>query len=161
LNGSQATVPAGKRASSARLHASRQLRKANAQREIQKHVREREERLEVSEEKILQELAAVAFFDPRQLFDERGNVKPIHTLDEHTAKAIAAFNCMNLYKGTGEKRNCVGQLWKFRFENRLRALELLGRQLGLFTGRAEHIQDDEAIRQFAQQFDFAGASQVN
>jgi hypothetical protein len=46
-----------------------------------------------------------------------------------------AVSCVNLYKGRGEKRHCVGQRWKFRFGDRSRALELLGKYLGLFTGR--------------------------
>ncbi|MGD0009338.1 MAG: terminase small subunit [Terriglobia bacterium] len=132
LNGSQAAIRAGCKASNARLAASRLLRKVNVQREIEKLIREREERLNVSANNILQELAAVAFFDPRQLFDEHGNLKPIHTLDKRTAKAISAFSCVNLYKGRGEKRHCVGQRWKFRFGDRSRALELLGKYLGLF-----------------------------
>jgi phage terminase small subunit len=131
LNGSQAASRAGCRARNARLAASRLLRKANVQREIQKLVREREERLEVSAAKILQDLAAVAFFDPRQLFDEHGSLKPIHTLDERTAKGIVAFNCRKLYKGVGEKKRCIGEVWRFRF-GRFRALVLLGKCLGLF-----------------------------
>ena len=160
LNGSQAAIRAGCKARNARLAASRLLRKPKVQKEIQKLIREKEEKLKVSANRILQDLAAVAFFDIRKLFDEHSRLKPIHTLDERTAKAITAFSCTNLYKGAGEKRHCVGQRWKFRFGN-MRALELLGRHLGLFTGRVEHIQNDEAIRQLAQQSDFAGSSQAN
>jgi hypothetical protein len=79
----------------------------------------------------VQELADRAFPDPRLLFDEHGNVRPIHTLDDRTAKGIEKFSCRKLYKGVGEKRRCVGQEWKFRF-GRLRALVLLGKCLGLF-----------------------------
>lgn len=79
----------------------------------------------------------MAFFDPRELFDGHGRLKPIQTLDERTAKGISAFSCTDFYKGTGKKKHCVGQLWKFRF-GRLRALEILGKCLGLFAGRGEH-----------------------
>ncbi len=112
LNGSQAAIRAGCRASNARLAASRLLRKAKVQTEIQKLIREREETLAGSAEEILQELAAAAFFDPRQLFDEHGKLKPIHTLDERTAKAITAFSCTDLYEGRGEKRHCASALSK-------------------------------------------------
>jgi phage terminase small subunit len=131
LNGSQAAIRAGCRASNARLAASRLLRKAKVQREIEKLIREREERLEVSAAKILQELAAVAFFDCRQLFDEDGNMKPIHKLGEYVAKGIVSFSWRKLYKGKGEKKRCIGEVWRFRF-GQFRALVLLGKCLGPF-----------------------------
>ncbi len=144
LDGSQAAIRAGCRARNPRVAASRLLRKPKVEKVIHRLLREREAELELSANKILQELSAVAFFDPLQLFDEHGNLKPIHTLDERTAKAIS-FSWTNLYKGRGAKKRCVGQLWKFRFGNRLRALEMLGKCLGRFNGRAEQRPSHDAM----------------
>jgi hypothetical protein len=131
LNGSRPIKPAGCRVGTSRPHASRLLRKPHVQKELQKLAREREARLELSAQNVLRELADRAFFDPRLLLDEHGNVRPIHTLDERTAKGIEKFSCRKLYKGVGEKRRCVGQEWKFRFGHP-RALVMLGKCLGLF-----------------------------
>jgi phage terminase small subunit len=131
LNGSRPVKRAGCKVGTSRPHVSRLLRKPHVQKELQKLAQERAARLQLSAQNVVQELADIAFFDPRNLCDEHGHVKPIHTLDKRTAKGIEKFSCRKLYKGVGEKRRCVGQEWKFRF-GRLRALVLLGKCLGLF-----------------------------
>lgn len=41
-------------------------------------------------ERILREVARLAMFDVRKLYDEAGNLKPVHLLDDDTAAAIAS-----------------------------------------------------------------------
>lgn len=42
-------------------------------------------------ERLHEEIAAIAFSDPRKLFDEKGNVRNMHDLDDLTAKAVSGF----------------------------------------------------------------------
>ena len=130
LNGSCPAKRARCKVGTSRLHASRLLRKPHVQKELQKVAQTREARLVLSAHDVLQELADIAFFDPRQLFDEHGRVKPIRTLDERTARGIASFKKRDLYQGRGKNRRCIGVIWKFRFD-RMRALVTLAKCQGL------------------------------
>jgi tRNA A-37 threonylcarbamoyl transferase component Bud32 len=49
------------------------------------------ERLDLTGEQVLRELARIRFSDIRQLFDEQNVLRPIHSLPEQTAAMIASF----------------------------------------------------------------------
>jgi phage terminase small subunit len=48
-------------------------------------------RCEVTAEKVIREVSAVAFSDVRKLFNPDGSLKPVHELDDVTAAAISAI----------------------------------------------------------------------
>lgn len=48
-------------------------------------------RCEVTTEKVIREVSAVAFSDVRRLFNPDGSLKPVHELDDATAAAIAVI----------------------------------------------------------------------
>ena len=50
----------------------------------------------------------IARFDPRKLFDEKGNAKDIHELDLETAQALSGFDFVTLYEGEGEQKHAFG-----------------------------------------------------
>jgi phage terminase small subunit len=56
---------------------------------IQALVSERLEVAGVTADRTKHELARIAYFDIRRLFDESGNLKPIHMLDDDTAAGVA------------------------------------------------------------------------
>ena len=130
LNGSRPAKRAGCKVGTSRLHASRLLRKPHIQKALQRLAVETKARLELSAENVLQDLSDAATFDPRNLLDEHGHVKPIQTLDERTARGIASFKRRELYKGRGKNRRCIGVIWKFRFD-RLKPLVTLAKCQGL------------------------------
>jgi phage terminase small subunit len=70
--------------------ASRMLTGANVQAYISHRQRVLFEAASVDQERIIKELARCAFFDVRTLF-ENGRLKPVHELDEDTARAIASI----------------------------------------------------------------------
>jgi hypothetical protein len=78
-------------------------------------------KLEVTKERVIAELARVAFFDPRELFSADGSLKPTSELDHGTAAVISGIEVRH---GTT----------KLRFTSKINALELLGRYLKLWDG---------------------------
>lgn len=70
----------------------------------------------------------IALFDPRKLFDEDGNLKPIRDLDDDTAAAIAAFE-VNELLADGK---AIGHTRKMKFWDKGSAIEKAFRHLGLF-----------------------------
>jgi len=92
----------------------------------------------VTVEKVLRELYKLATVDIRQAFDEQGNLKPIKDLPEDVARAIASIESFEEYSGRGDKREPVGFTRKIKLSDKIRALELLGKYLKMFTDKVEH-----------------------
>lgn len=106
----------------------------------------RNARLDVTGDRVLQQLAILAFSDPRDLFDGDGALIPLHELDHDTATSIHTFETV------GRKG---GMITKVKLHDRRAALELLGRstRLSLFkesmdlthTHRFSELSDAELL----------------
>jgi hypothetical protein len=62
------------------------------------------EKLEFDARRVLQEAAVIAFYDPRQAFDERGSLKPLHEIPEHVARAISSVEILEEYEWEDGKK---------------------------------------------------------
>ena len=92
-------------------------------------------RPEITADNVLHELAKLAFFDPRKLFNPDGSPRHIAELDDDTAMALAGFEMIEQFEGSGDNRKHVGYLKKFKFVDKGQNLERLGRILGMFIER--------------------------
>lgn len=99
-------------------------------------------KLEVTVERIALETARIAFFDPRELFDDDGNPIPIGDLPEDVARAIAGVDVDDLYEGSGKDRARVGVTKKYKLASKLPALELLARWKKMLS-EGGGVKDDE------------------
>lgn len=100
----------------------------------------KEERIKVTtitQERVLLELARLAFFDPRKLYDDDGNPKPIQDLDDDTAACIAGLDIAEIWEGRGEDRVFVGYTKKYKLTDKKGSLELLGRHMAMFRDKIE------------------------
>jgi len=84
-------------------------------------------RFEVTAANTLEELARIAFFDPRKMFHANGRLKGIDELDDDTAAALASFEVITA-SGSDE----ILETRKNKFQNKLNALEQIVRHLGFF-----------------------------
>lgn len=91
----------------------------------------------VTPEKIISEYAKIAFLDPRRVFDEKGDLKPIVDLDDETAAAIAGIDHEDIYEGSGQDRVQVGVLKKIKLSDKRAALADLAKCMGMFIDRSE------------------------
>lgn len=119
------------RGNSAEVNAARLLRNAQVAAAIDKAMAERAARTEVNADRILSELAKIAFFDVRKALNDDGSLKPISELDRETSAALMSLDVIQLGKGEG------GVIRKVRLADKLRALELIGKHLGMFREREE------------------------
>lgn len=95
-------------------------------------------RLEISAERVLQEIAKMAFMDPRKFFRDDGSPKDITELDDDTAMSLAGMDVLEQFEGSGDERKFVGYVKKFKLADKGQNLERLGRNLKLFIDRTEH-----------------------
>jgi phage terminase small subunit len=137
LNATRAAIAAGYSKKTAEAAASRLLRNVKVRAETGKQTAERSERLEISADRVLQELARLAFLDPRRFFDADGIAKPITALDNDTARALAGMDVEELFEGRGDDRRRIGVVRKYKLADKKAALELLGKYLGLFVERLQ------------------------
>ncbi|MBK8509000.1 MAG: terminase small subunit [Candidatus Competibacteraceae bacterium] len=130
-NGAQAAIRAGYSPTGANARGAYLLANRSIAEEIQKLTAEIEERSMITAVRIRQEYAKIAFFDPRKLYDESGNLKPIGDLDDDTAAAITGIDVVTV----GNSIMGVGEVRKVRFDQKKGALDSLARHLGMFNDR--------------------------
>ena len=98
-------------------------------------VKERELRVE----RVIEALAIIAFADPRDFFDHRCRLLPIGQIRKNARRALASFK-VRKFRSTGCRRHGkkhVGRRYMLRFDNKIKALTMLARYLGMFprTGK--------------------------
>ena len=71
-------------------------------------------------------------------------VKQVTELDDVTAMALAGLEVSELFEDVGDQKHVYGLTKKFKLADRLRALEMLGRHMKMFTDKVEHT--DKCVR---------------
>ena len=124
--------PNCKKDETARVNGSRLLTKANIQIYVADKIKEREQRTEITQDMVINELAKIAFLDIRKLYTENGQLKNIADMDSETAGAISSLETLEEYEGYRDDREKIGDTQKVKLLDKTKALELLGRHLGMF-----------------------------
>ena len=133
LNATQAAIRTGYAAWSADVQGARLMGNARIAAEIAARMAAREKRTEITQDRVLLEIARLALFDPRKLFKEDGSPKGITELDDDTAAAIAGLDVV----ATGNAELGVGQVMKIKIADKNSALEKLARHLGMYNDKLD------------------------
>ena len=102
-------------------------------------------KLELSAENVLEELRRIAFADHGVYYDAEGNVKPLHLLTPEERAALASTETVVKNGEAGDGH--VDTVYKFKQWDKVKALELLCKHLGLVTEKHDHrlhIEDKRA-----------------
>lgn len=142
LNATKAAERAGYSPKSAYSQGHRLLKNVEIKAEINRLMLRRGERLDITADKVLQELAKLAFFDPRNLFNEDGSPKNINELDGNTAAAVAGLEVNEMFEGEGDQKHAFGLCRKIKLADKGINLERIGKHLKLFTDKTETTMDD-------------------
>ena len=129
--------PNCKKDETAKSAGSRLLTNVNVQNYISKKMKEREKRTEVTQDMVIKELAKIAFLDIRKLYTENGQLKNVADIDDDTAGAISSLETLEEYDGYGDEREKIGDTQKVKLLDKTKALELLGRHLGIFNDKLD------------------------
>lgn len=136
-NGTKAYLQAfpGCKPSTARVNSSDLLTKTDIVLRVRAIRRERMERLEITHEKILDELAKIAFLDPRGFFREDGSVLPVMEMDPDVVAALDSLKVKTLEKSTDDGVTRVVQITEIKHASKKSALELLMRYKEMITDK--------------------------
>lgn len=138
MNATRSAIAAGYSENSAGEQGSRLLTKAKVSEEIAKKTQERCEKLNITADRVLAEIAKLAFLDPRKFYDDKGNLREVTELDDETAACLAGVEVFEEFEGRGADRERIGQTKKIKFADKGINLERLGKHLKLFTEKIEH-----------------------
>lgn len=135
LNATQAAIRAGYSKKTAAEIGYENLRKPQIAEEIQKAMKRRANRLEISAERVLKEIAKVAFSDVRDVVtwdEETVKLTPSDQIDPDAAGAISEVS-QKVKQLKSAKKNEKASLvtYKVKMYDKMRALEMLARHLGL------------------------------
>ncbi len=128
LNATQAAIRAGYSVKNAGKIGPELLGKTRINQEIQAEMKRREERTEVTQDMVVNQLAKIAFLDIKSVVtwnDKNISIRPSDEVDGTTLAEIS------------ESTTESGWTKKVKTSDRMRALEMLGRHLGMFTDRIE------------------------
>ena len=118
---------------SARTEGWRMLTQAAVRAEVNRIEKERAANLRTQAEDIERALAELAYVDLLDIFDDRGDLKPLSEIPPHARRAIAAIDVESREGRDGQTYTVK----KVRLWDKKGALELLGRYRKMFTDRVE------------------------
>jgi phage terminase small subunit len=146
LNGTQAAIRAGYSRKTANRTASRLLSKADISRAIAEGQKQRFEKLEITADAILAEIASLAFSDITDYVHDDGMIdwQLIKSLPRDKRVAVQKL-IVDTTGGSGDGERKVVLRTRFECANKLQALELLGKHKKLFTEKVELTGDAELI----------------
>jgi phage terminase small subunit len=154
LNGTQAAIRAGYSEKTAMEQGYQLLQKTSVQNAIQNAMIERSKRTEITQDRVLQELAKVGFADIKNFlsfntdlttvgYDNKGNriTDYVHVVQLKDSEEIdgAVISEVSLKDG---------QL-KFKLHDKMKALQDIGRHLGMFVDKSEvNLKTDKKLEDF-------------
>jgi len=134
LNQTQAAIRAGYSSKSAPVNAYKLSTIPAVQQAIASRLAERQQRLEISQDRVLLEIARLALNDPRQAFDQRGALLPIHDWPDDLAAAVSSIKINEIKDADG---NVVGETKEIKFWDKGKQLDLAARHLGMLHDKLE------------------------
>ena len=144
LNGTQAAIRAGYSPRTANEQAARALAKASIQAAIQAAMKKREERTQITQDKVLKELAMLGFANMGDYMRTTADGDPYLDFSKLTREQTAALQEVTVddyLDGRGEDARAVRKV-KFKLADKRAALVDIGKHLGMFTEKLDHTSSD-------------------
>lgn len=132
FNGTQAAIKAGYSKKTARNIANQNLAKLHIQQYLSVRKKKMADKLELSQERVMQEIARIALFDFRKLFNENGSLKAIADMDDEAAAVLASVDVEELFEYVDKEKNHIGFTKKLKTWNKVQALEMLAKHYKIF-----------------------------
>ncbi|MBS5885172.1 terminase small subunit [Clostridium sp.] len=131
LNATQAAIRAGYSPNTAKDIGCENLAKPNIRACIDKEMAERSKRTGINQDRVIRELARLAFVNANDVIDiEEATLKSGATEDDTAAIASVKVKTIPTKEGEGVER-------EIKLTDKLKALELLGKHLGMFKEKID------------------------
>ena len=131
LNATQACIRAGYSVKTANEQGSQNLAKLSIQEAIAKEMAERSKRTGINQDRIVMELARIAFINPQNLI----NTKDASVRQGATEDDLACIQSVKVKTMHGDKGSTVER--EIKLNDKMKALELLGKHLGMWNDKID------------------------
>ncbi|MBR2744936.1 MAG: terminase small subunit [Clostridia bacterium] len=137
--------PNCKKEETAAQAGSRLLRNVKVKEYIESEQKKIEERTQITQDMVVQELAKIGFFNIKEIYNTNGTLKSIKDMNDDVARAIASVKtlqkagAMKIEVDPNGKDNVIPiehipeQTIEYKTNDKVKALELLGKHLGMFN----------------------------
>ena len=164
FNGKQAAIRAGYSEVSSSSTASELLTYPKVQAAIQKEIQKRNKRIEVTQDRVVEELAKIGFSDIKDVVEWDGDSTRIKDSSEVDGTIIAEITDIETFiksipGGKGkEPKQMLNRTKKVKLHDKMKALELLARHMGMLKdvkqvhleGDLSNLSDDEINKMMAR-----------
>lgn len=130
LNGTQAAIRAGYSSKTAQEQASRLLSNVMVQQAISVAMAERSKRTGVNQDRVVLELAKIAFVKMTDIVDSQGRIKDNATEDDLSCIESVKYKSSESDTGSSIER-------EVKIASKLKALEMLGKHLGMWNDKLD------------------------
>ena len=140
FNATQAAIRAGYKANTAHAIGAENLRKPKIAEEIARRQKDLQRRTEISQDRVVKELARIAFADASDYAcietymyeNKEGTLSPIQVVSPKDTGALSDDQRAAI---AGIKQGATGI--EIKLHDKIKALELLGRHIGMFNDKIE------------------------
>ena len=140
FNATQAAIRAGYKAKTAHVIGAENLRKPKIAEEIASRQKDLQKRTEISQDRVVKELARIAFADATDYVcvetltyeNEDGTVSPVQIVSPKDTDTLSADQRAAI---ASIKQGANGV--EIKLHDKIKALELLGRHIGMFNDKLE------------------------
>lgn len=130
LNATQAAIRAGYSVKTANEQGSQLLAKLSIQQAIAEKMAERSRRTGVNQDRVVLELAKIAFVKLTDIIDEKGKIKDAATEDDLACLEGYKYKYSDTDSGYSVER-------EVKLSSKMKALELLGKHLGMWNDKVD------------------------
>lgn len=130
LNATQAAIRAGYSVKTANEQGSQNLAKLSIQQAISEAMAERSKRTGVNQDRIVVELAKIAFVNITDIIDSQARIKP-----DATKEDLACIESIKYKESEGDTGTSVER--EVKLSSKLKALELLGKHVGMWNDKLD------------------------
>lgn len=130
LNGTQAAIRTGYSVKTANEQAARLLANVSIQQAIAEAMAERSRRTGVNQDRVVLELAKIAFLKMTDVVDGQGRIRDTATEDDLSCIESVKYKHSDTGTGSSTER-------EVKAASKLKALELLGKHLGMWSDKLD------------------------
>jgi phage terminase small subunit len=137
LNATQAAIEAGYSEAGATVTGAKLLANPKVKRLVAEAMERRARRVEVKADDVLRELIRIMSVDIVGAFTEDGKFKKLSEIPEDVRRAIVSVKSKEIFEWEDKERVYVGDLVEVKFADKMKAIELAMKHLGLLTDKVK------------------------
>lgn len=155
LNATQAAIRAGYSPKSANINGPRLLSNASVRARVDQRLAETSKRTGINADRVVRELARIALGDLTDIVDvAEGEIKDGVTRDDRAAISSVRVKRTTRTDKDGAEEVTIDR--EIKLCNKIDALELLGKHLGMFTQKLSVETRDITLEEYLRQLDAGG-----